>query len=1224
MPTATVKLTDGRTVTLQVKEGTSEAEISQAVTEYLSKGQPQLKQTQPDKSPKFGGIVAGMGTEIGLGATGKYGGAALGTAIAPGVGTAIGYGVGALSSGIMGSIAAQKMEGRDTISWGRAISAGLINLIPATEVSKAAIKSGKVIKEAAKIGAIEGGITGAAEAQLTSIIDKRKLGTLEDTATYGIIGAGLGAGLGAGIKALIKKSRGKTPAEIDEAVAHNDITKNDVVEASTANLEGETIEAVIEAKKQVERSRNHFISGNAINDIQNNTNLSTGWLTKVYKSLPPNVRTFLAKSVPSLPVGRRIADVSNAYENSIRSAEATGERVDKAIKQKLKTDPDAESKLNNFLDGGELSDDLKDIEGALTDYRNELYRQQEMLLIMLDDDMITGLTKKQRIELANKIQGSMQNGTYVTREYRLFVDKNYSPEQNKINKAKLEIAKNHANERAQKQGFKTAAVTKDDTEYAENYVESLLQKSAKQRAADPQGGARQPIDRSLKSRMLDPTADAALMDMLGVITEPGERARGTITSISKMVARQQTENEIEQILLSIGMAKTKRGGDFQTVLSTKTGKKEIYVEPETQLAINRLYADNSIKEFGNALVDGSITALNVAIGTSKATKVLFNMPSYFVQVYGNAATLMQLGYSPFKPMGADSILRVAGGDIDFFADPKKATKQLLEKIREAEKYGIKGTNVVESDIRANFEKGFGPVDKLINPAAKLYALPDTYFRYIGWLKTQESLKKIYKNADPENIKRAAALLINDTYQNYTKLNRGIRTATKYGVMPQFASFTAEFARNQYYQGKHMAQLFQGTYASDLGINLGPADTSAMKAEFAKRATGTAVVFGSIIAAQKGIEAAYGVSPEMKNAFIESGAPDYDKNSPMLVSQTDNGKNYGYMNMSYIAPQALIMQAFKQGFDGTDETNMRETLYQEFIGKGSFFGKALYETAYNTSLETGKKLSYKPDKLEALKEAFFMSMYDTFKPGQAREIEKFIKAYRGKGPFKIDEVYARQIGYRVNKGSIDDAFRFVARDTYDNAKSSKSAYKTLLRYGADRGMLQSEIESEYPALNKNYQDVMQIMMKHNRNYEIWGRGEDERIDIFKNAGVSSKDILYILSGEVPDLAIDLTQSTAEVIDSFGFDFKDKSQANKEAIKNKIKSEVQNPAEARKYMNYIYRSFKKSNYSGRDRLLNGLNKADQIDFLESRGYSQNRAYLMELKNKGVISQEVFDRL
>jgi len=318
-----VKLSDGRTLILNVSDDATNEDIENKVKEFLATGQKggtPISKEAPQEGPGIGSIAGGMATEIGLGATGKYGGAAIGTAIAPGIGTAVGYGIGAISSGIAGSVAAQKIEGRETISWGRAIAAGLINLIPTSEVSKAAIKSGKVLKEAAKIGAKEGAITGAAEAQITSLIDTGKFASAGETAAYAGMGGVLGGGLGAGLQSIVKKAKGKTPDQIDESVAHNNITKEEVADASTGGLGGDKGPAEKEVKRQVERSRNNFITGNSSAVIQENSNPSTGWMSKIYNSFNAEAKRWVAGAIPSLATGRRIADAGNAFDLAVKEA----------------------------------------------------------------------------------------------------------------------------------------------------------------------------------------------------------------------------------------------------------------------------------------------------------------------------------------------------------------------------------------------------------------------------------------------------------------------------------------------------------------------------------------------------------------------------------------------------------------------------------------------------------------------------------------------------------------------------------------------------------------------------------------------------------------------------------------------------------------------------------------------------------------------------------------
>ena len=88
--------------------------------------------------PTIGQVGTGLVTEIAIGEGGKYAGAAVGGVLGGPPGAALGYiGMG-ITSGIAGSIAAQKIEGREDISWGRVTADTLLNILP--------FGSGKVTK----------------------------------------------------------------------------------------------------------------------------------------------------------------------------------------------------------------------------------------------------------------------------------------------------------------------------------------------------------------------------------------------------------------------------------------------------------------------------------------------------------------------------------------------------------------------------------------------------------------------------------------------------------------------------------------------------------------------------------------------------------------------------------------------------------------------------------------------------------------------------------------------------------------------------------------------------------------------------------------------------------------------------------------------------------------------------------------------------------------------
>lgn len=174
--------------------------------------------------PTLGEIGTGLVADVAISESGKLAGAAIGTAIAPGIGTVIGYTIGALGSGATGSIAAQRIEGRDEISYGRVVADSLINLIPGSKAAKStrfAVRAGQALGKGAVVGA---GI-GAGGVAVETAIDEQRLPTMDELRERGIGGAALGGALGVSGEAFSKayqKFAGLPTRKLDEALKLGD------------------------------------------------------------------------------------------------------------------------------------------------------------------------------------------------------------------------------------------------------------------------------------------------------------------------------------------------------------------------------------------------------------------------------------------------------------------------------------------------------------------------------------------------------------------------------------------------------------------------------------------------------------------------------------------------------------------------------------------------------------------------------------------------------------------------------------------------------------------------------------------------------------------------------------------------------------------------------------------------------------------------------------------
>ena len=151
------------------------------------------------QDPSFGRMAAGLGTEVAGGMASQIVGGFTGP----------GYFVIAPVGGFLSSLAAQKIEGREDISIGRALVAGAANLIPGP-----AGKIGRGLKGVGNIAAKEaakGAGIGVADAFAQAGIDEGRLPTGGELMFGAGIGGGFGGLMGGGVAGVMKHQGTKKP-----------------------------------------------------------------------------------------------------------------------------------------------------------------------------------------------------------------------------------------------------------------------------------------------------------------------------------------------------------------------------------------------------------------------------------------------------------------------------------------------------------------------------------------------------------------------------------------------------------------------------------------------------------------------------------------------------------------------------------------------------------------------------------------------------------------------------------------------------------------------------------------------------------------------------------------------------------------------------------------------------------------------------------------------------
>ena len=326
--------------------------------------------------------------------------------------------------------------------------------------------------------------------------------------------------------------------------------------------------------------------------------------------------------------------------------------------------------------------------------------------------------------------------------------------------------------------------------------------------------------------------------------------------------------------------------------------------------------------------------------------------------------------------------------------------------------------------------------------------------------------------------------------------------------------------------------------------------------------------------------------------------------------SEDGKKVSYANVSYISPHALGLAAFDAAMKDEPIDSLASLLVEEFVGEGSFINRGLME-AINNLNNRGDKISYSEDDLENAKERLIYFIKESFRPGIAREAKKMDEALRGVGDLTVAQVLKRQVGYRVNTIDIGESVMFAMRENKENADGSRYSY-TRAR---DRGKMRPEqLESIYQKANERRKESMMEIAQRNQDLAIQGFTEAERIEIMKEAGISSKDILATLDGDYNDMAISSKKSTSEIYNEMGDTMEQK--------RNNIKKEMRkDPIVGKRLMNMWIREQKnaRKGFNQRDMLMRNMDTDEKVDYL-----SRNPSMINEFRRKGVLSDSVMQAL
>lgn len=1144
------------------------------------------------------------------------------------------------------------------VELGRMFAAGITNMIPTPKRGISPVKD----------ATIRGGLLAAGERTLADVLDTGEV-KVEDIAIAGGTGIGLGNVLGrvdAKYFSTAHALAGKRADEIDELIATNQLSDDVVADVLEPVLGKEA------TKRQIQKTKDRLQREFIANDVASGE-----------KGILGPFRSSFKKAMNYIAPAKRVGDGAREgyykFQNEMQRAESLSTKLEASITRTLLNKEELRDDITDFMNGGEMTERLaKDaIAGDLHEMRNiEMTAMKQLYKVFDETEELSLLSKEAREVVMDRMQQEIDRGhrMYDTSVYKAFVDKKWSDNAQKRTAA-IEEVRSSVTRKRKEQGQdisdpKIEKKIEDEVTAHFKHLESMYAKDSRldQKALIATLPGRFEI--KIKDHMPGPAERAFLGEVTANVQRAGFQSKYRIRDSIRHQAKIESNLSVLRAIKSTSQVRyTKEPGYTEFNLPGMAGidadGRQMYIPAEQAHAISKLYE----AEFTEQMVEGTAGYVNKVgsslVAYSKAAKVIYNPASYMVNGIGGVMAALGNGVNVFRRSDGRfdygkgiSLAAAEVGDIKKAAGRATAEsrQKLIAELNEMYEYGIGNASIAASEVAAALRNGQvgGMLSRLTQTMGKVYNVTDTATRYTIWKSNQDLLRDLQKrgvvfgaNVEEANqaIKRIAATITNDTYQNYQRTSRLGKYLSRRGILPPFVTFTLEFFRNTVNQTRFAGKMTNGrSFLKDFDLELPQEGANKvlnrLRFEGSKR-------FGALFAALV-VSAGAGsfLAPFIKKVFDNvAGDPlegskekddfrffgfSYMRDKDFTATLDKETKKGSFAMTSYLFPHATVTQFISALYDsvvaGTE--NQYETtktlsglIAEELMGEGTFVNQNVMRAIDNRDVY-GEKIST-AEGTESLKERAAYAIYKTFEPGLMREFNKGWDAVQKRGDYTLNEVFLRQIGARITKIDFNQMAIRRVQDFAERYSDARGNYTTDYKYKfLENKISEDDINRSYQEGVKNAEAAFLRIEEAYSRLDSLGFSVEEKIEVLKKGNVRSSDIFRITRG-MPFKAFPkgATQSIQEQYDE---KLLDKTKEETVAyIKQLARSgDPENIIQARKFAAEYKRRIRNAKLarSEQDALLLNLSSKDRADMIIEMGHHRDPQMLREYKKKGVINKDV----
>jgi len=984
---------------------------------------------------------------------------------------------------------------------------------------------------------------------------------------------------------------------------------------------------------------------------------------------------------PSASIPKEIVALLEEQGHKVKKYDAiaarTSESVDKALSKAELSVSDRESlidDINNFV-----LNDVNNINPKFFDsVKKDLFEWRGAVQDLQYD--LLGLLGSKRFKLNNELSGklikviekSIKEKNYVTKPYRFYEDASFTPDKGKLRMEALSeeierlTAKNintklpNGEKRYKTKGGARRAARKQATEE----MKRRLEYSAKEMNNPSQRAKRIQDANEMTFQAEGILAGKTeygpkMKEFLGEIKDPAETMRQTIAKSARLTNALKADEKliaifsdpkIQQALNIQKKSSTAANLDLQPLLTqTSLGKEsasKILVPKEVNEGLQDIFYSDSGVLMNNAVGKFVLDNMSALTGLTKISKTLFNPASYAPNLIGNFASVAASGINPFSNMrrGFGLAFSEFGGIRKALYGKGEARTAFNREKNRFEELGLGSGNVLTSELRRAGKGGLlgNVVQAIAAPFSKVYNVGDVTMRYVSWKGTQKQLiKAIPELAEEANIgklEKAAARIVNDTFQNYDKVPELLKKLSQLGIANPFINFTAELMRNMYNQGRFAKKMIQNPngFMREIGlsdIKLNDQSVKELKILGLKRAAALGVVVGGggamidVITSNASQLSAFGnykdLNENEKTAFNETIAKSWHKGKRMVVLMNEDGKTGKYFDSEYLVPQTLLYSAMRAGLDEKGMEVLPKLLADNFLGEGGFLLQAA-PALLSGKDQNGREISVEPGVANRLVDNAQEFIKIAFEPGVVRELDRWNKTIRGQeNALGMLALTARLFGFRFEEFDLErDAARRMAPQTtaLNNAKGMLGVSR---KYD-----IKEEYDRKYFKLNQDREGVLEQLTNHYENLKILGLDDEQALNVLDETALSVNDKFETITGYYSPMPYDEPVTKTEQYEALGSTPKERLDAIK-AMKGQV-----NPVEIRSFVDIHKRMVRKSLRKGPSlpsslSLLRKMNKEERLRRLTDpngpyRLTRSNAPLIREFQRIGILDRDMIPYL